>query len=124
MKANFFPSILIFFAGVMIPLAVAFNGRIGQGLKSPLLGAAAIPVVGTIFITLVILLFRSDLPSSENFRDVPWFAWLGGAMVTLYLNFSNAMLGKNFDIARSGMRHDNAINFFIDLSNMNNLSIC
>ena len=102
MKTHFLSILLIFFAGVMIPLAVAFNSRIGQGLKSPLLGAAAIPAVGVIFILLVMSWFRPTLPNWENFNEIPWYAWMGGAMVTLYfviMIFNAPKVGLGFAIS-------------------------
>ncbi len=85
-----------------MPLAVALNNRVGQILKSPVLGAAAIPFVGLVFIALVFALFRTSLPSWESLAEVPWYAWLGGAMVTLYfiiMIFNAPTVGLGFAIS-------------------------
>lgn len=102
MKINFLPSLLIFIAGAMVPLAIAFNGRIGQAFKSPLLGAAAVPAVGILFMALVLTFVRPTLPSSESFSEIPWYAWLGGAMVTTYfiiLIFNAPKVGLGFAVS-------------------------
>lgn len=102
MKANFLPAFLIFMAGVSVPLAIALNARIGQALKSPLLGAAAVPVMGLIFITIVLAILRPAMPTAENFAEIPWYAWLGGMMVTLYfviLIFNAPKVGLGFAVS-------------------------
>ncbi len=102
MKSNLLSGFLIFIAGVMVPLTVALNSRVGQELRNPLLGAAAVPIVGSVFMILLLTLLRPPLPSWENFTAVPWYAWLGGAMVTTYfiiLIFNAPRVGLGFAVS-------------------------
>jgi transporter family-2 protein len=102
MKTNLQPVLFIFLAGLMIPLAVALNARIGQTLKNPLFGAAAIPIAGLVFIILVMAFTRTEIPSVQEVVSIPWYAWLGGAMVTLYfiiMIFNAPKVGLGFAIS-------------------------
>lgn len=102
MNSKLTASLQIFAAGLLVPLAVALNARVGQALKSPLLGAAAVPVVGLAFIGLVLALTRTPLPDWRALTEVPPYAWLGGALVTLYfiiLIFNAPKVGLGFAVS-------------------------
>lgn len=88
------PFALVFIAGVLVPPAVALNSILGRMLKSPVLSALVVMMVGGIFITLLALLMRQSAPPMEELSKIPWFVWLGGVMISLYMVLMNYNVPK------------------------------
>src|SRR5437879_1171708 len=91
---NTIPYLLVFIAGVLVPPAVALNSILGKMLKSPMLSAFVVMAVGAMFMVLVSLGFRQSIPSGSEITKIPWFVWIGGVMVSLYMIFMNYNVPK------------------------------
>lgn len=63
--------------GLCIALQSPTNAMLGQALGSPISAALVSFVVGTIFLTLVVLVLRQPVMLGAAAR-LPWYAWLGG----------------------------------------------
>jgi len=91
---NFIPLVLVFIAGVLVPPAVALNSILGKMLKSPTLSALVVMTVGAIFMVLLSLGFRQNFPEGNMVSKIPWFVWLGGIPITLYMIIMNYNVPK------------------------------
>jgi transporter family-2 protein len=91
---NVFPLILVLIAGMIVPPAVAMNSTLGRMLKAPVLGACVVMFVGGIFVSILSLMMRSTLPSANDLAKIPWFAWLGGVLISLYMVLMNYNVPK------------------------------
>lgn len=63
--------------GLCIALQSPTNAMLGQALGSPISAALVSFVVGTLFLGIVVLLFRQPLMLAAAAK-LPWYAWLGG----------------------------------------------
>ena len=55
--------LLVVFAGMMVPTQAAINSTLGQYLKNPVLAAWISFLGGAIFLTLLVLVYYSQLPN-------------------------------------------------------------
>ncbi len=91
---NILPILLVFLAGVLVPPAVVLNSILGKQLKSPVLSAVAVMAMGTTFMVLLSLLLRENVPKAAALAKIPWFAWMGGVMIALYMILMNYNMPK------------------------------
>lgn len=67
-------------AGSMIPVQAGINASLRHAVSNPLFAALTNFTVGGTILAAYLLVSRSDLPSLEAVRQVPWWCWFGGAM--------------------------------------------
>ncbi|HWA64077.1 MAG TPA: DMT family transporter [Caulobacteraceae bacterium] len=72
-------------AGAVLPLQALINGRLGDGLGSPLWGGLAQNLVGTTVVALVVLALRTPAPAAAQLAAVPAWSWVGGVLGALYV---------------------------------------
>lgn len=73
------------FAGCLIPIQTSFNAVLGKRIGNPTLSASAIFFVSTLFLALLVLAVRPELPSLETIRETPYWGWLGGILGAIYI---------------------------------------
>jgi len=78
-------AILALATGAMVPLQLAFNGQLGQSLRSPYAGAFYVFLVGLLATAVVMLLANERWPRPADLVAVPISAWLGGLIAALYI---------------------------------------
>jgi bacterial/archaeal transporter family-2 protein len=76
---------LAFFAGVVLPLQVGLNGELSRWVGSPVRASLISFAVGTILLGLLTAVAFRGWPSPGKLADVPWWAWLGGALGAFYV---------------------------------------
>jgi transporter family-2 protein len=74
-----------FGTGLLVPVQLALNAQLGTALKSPLLGAFFVFLVGAAAMAAVLVLKRQGLPGPGALVAVPPAAWAGGLIATLYI---------------------------------------
>ena len=87
---------LALLVGAGLVVQVALNMTISKAVGSAPLAALANFVVGTAVIIVLLLVFRVELPTREQWSVVPWWAWLGGALGAAYVataTFTGPRLG-------------------------------
>jgi len=85
MKGQWLLMAMVLLGGSLLPIQAAMNGRLGAVLENRSLAALVSFAVGTIGLTLYVLLSRTSLPSADVARTVPWWAWLGGLCGAIYI---------------------------------------
>jgi len=78
-------AILALVTGAMIPLQLAFNGQLGQALRSPYAGAFYVFAVGLLAVAVVMILANERWPRPADLLAVPATAWLGGLIAAVYI---------------------------------------
>ena len=74
-----------FATGLLVPLQLAFNAQLGTALKSPLLGAFFVFVVGALATAAACVVLRTGLPTAAALGAGPRTAWAGGLIAPLYI---------------------------------------
>lgn len=74
-----------FGTGLLVPLQLALNAQLGTALRSPVLGAFFIFVVGALATAAACVVLRTGLPSAAALGAVPRTAWAGGLIAVLYI---------------------------------------
>ncbi len=103
MNNPFFYSILMFIAGIGIPVMATFTAVLGHRLQSPSLAVVIVMLVGLI-IALGVLFISGGLPSLAR-RQADWYLYSGGAIFVFYI------LSVSWVIPRFGVA--NAISFVL-----------
>lgn len=76
--------IAIFAGGMAIAFQAPINARLGVHLGDGLAAATLSFAVGFVLLALIAV-GRGGLPPLERFAGVPWWAWTGGALGTVYV---------------------------------------
>ena len=71
--------------GAMVPFQLAFNGQLGQALRSTTTGAMFVFLIGLLTLVAIALLTRAPLPDGPTLQAVPWTAWFGGLIAVAYI---------------------------------------
>jgi bacterial/archaeal transporter family-2 protein len=72
-------------AGGLLPTQAGVNARLGRGLGHPVQGALASFLIGTAALLAASLALRLPWPTIAGLKAVPWWAWLGGLLGTVYV---------------------------------------
>ncbi len=90
-------------AGACIALQASANGKLRENLGDHpqfSLWAMYFSILGTIFTaTVVMLIIRPPLPSSEALRDTAWWNWIGGPLGALFV-LAGAALTRELGAAK------------------------
>ena len=81
-------------AGALIPIQAASGGALGRALGSPLWGAAAALLIGTIAILIVTLMLRLPVPAISTALHGSWWMWIGGITGAIYVATSLAIIPR------------------------------
>ncbi len=96
---NFIYAIVMFMAGVGIPIMGALSGGLGARLQSPALAAVILFVVG--FVIAVVYLFMVEgIPRSIPNVSIPIQYYLGGVFIIFY-TLSITYIGPKFGIGNA-----------------------
>ena len=88
---------LIFVAvilGIILPLQVAINSKLGDAVANPLLAAFASFFVGTVSLLAYILITGIPLSKLAGAKDASPIAWTGGVLGAIYVAGSIILLPK------------------------------
>ena len=77
--------LMIFLAGMSVPLAVTLNVMLGRGVKNPLFATMIVPALCAVAIALLFLVLRNPLPAWADVKEIPWYLWTGGGLFAFYL---------------------------------------
>lgn len=78
--------LLALLAGVALTVQVAINTQLRVSVGHPAVASLLSFLVGTAVLGAYVLGSRaSSLPSGDRLADVPWWAWLGGALGAAYV---------------------------------------
>ena len=67
-------------AGVLVPYQAAMNGLLNRYMDNPLQASFVNFAAGLVFVILVLLLLRPDIPGVATLAAVPWYLYLGGVL--------------------------------------------
>ncbi len=70
--------LIAFIAGAVTPLQAGINGALRDKLGHPLHATMANFVGGSIFVALLVLIFRVPIPATAAIASAPWWSWTGG----------------------------------------------
>ncbi|MCH5175440.1 MAG: DMT family transporter [Prevotellaceae bacterium] len=71
--------LLIFLLGIMTPIQTAANSRLRHYVTSPIVASLVSFSIGTIYLAIVVAMQEGSFGiGAETFRELPWWAWLGG----------------------------------------------
>lgn len=71
--------------GAILPTQSAINARLREGLDAPFTAAAVSFLGGIIILAAIVVAMRSQRLDFSYVREVPWWAWLGGIYVAIYV---------------------------------------
>jgi bacterial/archaeal transporter family-2 protein len=74
-----------FAGGVVLPFQAGINAELADWLGSPVRAAFVSFLVGTLVLLVAAALVFKPLPSGGRIGDVPWWAWVGGALGAFYV---------------------------------------
>ena len=78
--------LLALLAGVALTVQVAVNTQLRVAIGHPAVASLFSFLVGTIVLGAYVLGSRAaELPGGDRIADVPWWAWLGGALGAAYV---------------------------------------
>ena len=95
----FLYAMLMFVAGLGIPVMAALNGGLGGKLQSPGLAATILFLVG-LFIAIAYLVTVEGVPSKLYVSNTPWYYYLGGFFVMFYI-LSITWVAPRFGVANA-----------------------
>ena len=71
---------LVFAGGVLNSLQSGSNAQLKKSLQNPWISGVVLYAVALLAFLLAAVLLRDPLPTMEDLRNTPWWAYLGGAM--------------------------------------------
>ncbi|AOT07691.1 DMT family transporter [Pseudoalteromonas luteoviolacea] len=77
-------ALIMFVAGLGIPVMAALNGGLGSKLQNTALAAAILLFIG-LCIALIYLFASNGVPKTLFVADTPWYFYLGGCFVMFYI---------------------------------------
>ena len=66
--------------GILLTVQTAINSQLRHYLHSPLQAALLSFMVGTIVLSILVLLQNSEKPTLQQLFNIPWYLWLGGCL--------------------------------------------
>jgi bacterial/archaeal transporter family-2 protein len=75
---NYLYTLLVLFVGFLLPLQVGINSELAKFINSPVVASLISFVVGTLLLTITVMLFKLPLPSFFQVNSIPVWAWGGG----------------------------------------------
>ncbi|MFZ9993334.1 MAG: DMT family transporter [Steroidobacteraceae bacterium] len=77
--------VLAFLVGMGLVVQVGLNMAVARSLGGAPVAALVNFLVGTVALSLMLLIARPDWPAREQLGAVPWWAWMGGLLGALYV---------------------------------------
>ena len=74
-----------FITGALVPLQLAFNGQLSGVTRNAFTASLIVFLIGSVVLTLIVLVTRPALPSVATLASAPPTVWLGGAIATVYI---------------------------------------
>lgn len=72
-------------AGAILPVQAGINSRLGRALAQPVLATLCSFGIGLVALVIYTVAMRLPMPTWEQLRDVPPWAWLGGLLGAVYV---------------------------------------
>lgn len=72
-------------AGVCIPTQAGINAQLSHLVRSPTMAAGISFAVGTVCLSLYVLVSRIPLPTTAALVGAPWWLWSGGALGAFFV---------------------------------------
>jgi bacterial/archaeal transporter family-2 protein len=77
--------VLAFVAGGALPVQAGINARLAEWVGGPIRASMISFAVGTIVLFLVALVATRGVVNTGRLDEIPWWAWLGGAVGAGYV---------------------------------------
>ena len=77
--------VLAFAAGTALPVQAGLNARLATFVGGPIRASTISFALGTLVLALLSLLVTKGLVNTSRLGQVPWWAWLGGAVGAGYV---------------------------------------
>lgn len=74
--------------GIAMSLQTAINSQLREYLNSPVQAAFLSFLIGTVTLSMLMLLQAQEKPSFSQLAQVPWFLWLGGLLGVYAISIS------------------------------------
>lgn len=74
--------------GIAMSLQTAINSQLREYLNSPVQAAFLSFLIGTVALSMLMLLQAQEKPSFSQLAQVPWFLWLGGLLGVYAISIS------------------------------------
>ncbi|MEP6766629.1 MAG: DMT family transporter [Gemmatimonadaceae bacterium] len=71
--------------GMMVAAQAGVNAQLRSVIGQPIVAALFSFAIGTIALSVITLLSRAQLPTSETMSRVPWWGWTGGLLGAVYI---------------------------------------
>jgi transporter family-2 protein len=91
--------VLAAFAGFMIPMQAAMNGRLAKAVGGPIWATAWTSLAVALTLTVAGGLLLRTMPRLNDISSVPWWAWLSGLCGAVFLG------STTFVVSRLGAAH-------------------
>lgn len=92
-------SLIMFLAGLGIPIMATLNGGLAVKLNSPALAATILFSVGLV-VAVIYLIFTEGVPSMLYVENTPWYFYSGGCFVMFYI-LSISWVAPGFGISNA-----------------------
>ncbi len=80
--------VLILFAmttGAIVPFQLIFNGQLGAVTKNVFTASLVVFLIGSVVLTVILLLSRPEVPRLNDLVAAPFTAWFGGFIAAGYI---------------------------------------
>jgi transporter family-2 protein len=92
-------ALIMFFAGIGIPIMAALNGGLGLRLQNSVLATSILFSEG-LALSLSVLALTSDLPEKPLVVGTPWYFYFGGVFVIFYI-LSITVIASRFGVGNA-----------------------
>lgn len=92
-------ALIMFFAGIGIPVMATLNSGLGVRFQSPVYAVVVLLSVGLTIATIAMLL-SNGIPKSFYQPSVPWYFYAGGALFVFYI-LSVTAIAPRFGVGNS-----------------------
>jgi transporter family-2 protein len=86
--------LLVLVAGMMLPVQVGLNHKLGKALESAEFATLVSFIVGSIGMFLYMLVTKQNFNNFTNAFSIDWYAWLGGLLGAFYVAVTIMMAPK------------------------------
>lgn len=86
MKSTFL--ILSIIAGALVPYQAAINGMLNKYMSNPLQASLVNFLGGAVFVVVLLLFLRPDVPAVDTLGRIPWYLYFGGLLGVCFVTIA------------------------------------
>lgn len=84
-NSNFLFLLMALVTGALIPIQAQTNAGFSKAIGNPFVTGLMVFVIGLLFMAIFMGITRNALPTTTQLAAAPWYAYLGGIIVPMYV---------------------------------------